>query len=130
MTRVREKERSIRPPPRLVLSEHDRPATSVTVLAARLREADQALAAASFLTVKARVASALIALGELFGEPHADHIVIRYKINQNDLAAMVGTARENVSRVLSGWKKRKVITRSSGYWRLDDIAALRLSMHS
>jgi len=103
----------------------------VNVLAARLREADQALAAASFLTVKARVASALVALGELFGEPQgADHIVIRYKINQNDLAAMVGTARENVSRVLSGWKKRKVVTRSSGYWRLDDIAALRHSMQS
>jgi hypothetical protein len=42
---------------------------------------------------------------------------------------MVGTARENVSRVLSGWKKRKIVTRSSGYWRLDDIAALRRSMH-
>jgi CRP/FNR family transcriptional regulator, cyclic AMP receptor protein len=103
----------------------------VNVLAARLREANEALAAASFLTVKARVASALVALGELFGEPQgADHIVIRYKINQNDLAAMVGTGRENVSRVLSGWKKRKIVTRSSGCWRLDDIAALRHSMHS
>ena len=103
----------------------------VKVLAARLREADQALAAASFLTVKARVACALVALGELFGERQgADHMVIRYKINQNDLAAMVGTARENVSRVLSGWKKRKIVTRSSGYWRLDDIAALRHSMRS
>ena len=103
----------------------------VNVLAARLREADQALAAASFLTVKARVACALVALGELFGERQgADHMVIRYKINQNDLAAMVGTARENVSRVLSGWKKRKIVTRSSGYWRLDDIAALRHSMRS
>jgi len=104
----------------------------VNVLAARLREADQALAAASFLTVKARVASALVALGELFGEEQggANHIVIRYKINQNDLAAMVGTARENVSRVLSDWKKRKIVTRLSGYWRLHDIAALRHSMHS
>jgi CRP/FNR family transcriptional regulator, cyclic AMP receptor protein len=102
----------------------------VNVLAARLREADQALAAASFLTVKARVACALVSLGELFGEEQgADPIVIRYKINQNDLAAMVGTARENVSRVLSGWKKRKIVTRSSGYWRLDDIASLRHSMH-
>ena len=101
----------------------------VNVLAARLREADQALAAASFLTVKARLASALVALGELFGEEQgADHIVIRYKINQNDLAAMVGTARENVSRVLSSWKKRKIVTRSSGYWRLDDIASLRHSV--
>src|SRR5262245_13806713 len=40
----------------------------MNVLAARLREADEALAAASFLTVKARVACALVALGELCGE--------------------------------------------------------------
>ena len=102
----------------------------VNVLAMRLREADQALAAASFLTVKARVASALVALGELFGEEQGPgHTLIRYKINQNDLAAMVGTARENVSRVLSDWKKRKIVTRSSGYWRLGNIAALKHSMH-
>ena len=42
----------------------------VTVLASRLRETDEALAATSFLTVKARLARALLELAELLGEDH------------------------------------------------------------
>ena len=37
---------------------------------------------------------------------------------------MAGVARENVSRVLNDWKRRKIITWSSGYYSLD-IAALK-----
>jgi CRP/FNR family transcriptional regulator, cyclic AMP receptor protein len=40
----------------------------VNVLAARLRDADEATAAASFLTVKARVARALLELAKHLGE--------------------------------------------------------------
>ena len=39
------------------------------ILASRLRQADEALAAATFLTVKARVAHALLELAELVGKP-------------------------------------------------------------
>src|SRR5262245_1297070 len=42
----------------------------VTVLASRLRETDEALAATSFLTVKVRLARALLELAELLGEDH------------------------------------------------------------
>jgi hypothetical protein len=54
--------------------------------------------------------------------------VIRHQINQDDLAAMAGVARENVSRVISDWKRHKVITRSSGYYCLRDRTALRRSV--
>ena len=58
------------------------------------------MAAASFLTVKARVARALLGLTEYLGEDAgAGRILIRHKITQNDLAAMAGVARENVSIV-------------------------------
>jgi hypothetical protein len=46
-------------------------------------------------------------------------------MTQNDLAAMAGVARENVSRVLTDWKKRKIVVRSSGYYCLYDVAALK-----
>jgi hypothetical protein len=36
--------------------------------------------------------------------------VISHKINPSDLAALAGVARENVSRVMSDWKRRKVVT--------------------
>jgi CRP/FNR family cyclic AMP-dependent transcriptional regulator len=98
----------------------------VNMLAARLRETDEAMAAACFLSVKARLARALLELGERVGEDDgAGRVIIRHKISQSDLAAMAGVARENVSRVISDWKRRQMVTRSSGLYRLNDIAALK-----
>jgi CRP/FNR family transcriptional regulator, cyclic AMP receptor protein len=57
------------------------------VLAARLRETDAAVGAASFLAVKERLARALIELGELLGEAdEAGRVVIR--LPGNDLAIL------------------------------------------
>jgi CRP/FNR family transcriptional regulator, cyclic AMP receptor protein len=94
------------------------------VLAARLREADEALAAGSFLTVKARVARVLLHLVKYLGENAANgRIVIGHKISQADLAAMAGVARENVNRVLRQWKRQKIITQLSSFYSLNDCAA-------
>ena len=54
--------------------------------------------------------------------------MIGHKISQSDLAAMAGVARENVSRVMSDWKRNKVVTRSSGLYCLIDIATLKRNM--
>jgi CRP/FNR family cyclic AMP-dependent transcriptional regulator len=98
----------------------------VNVLASRLRETDQAVAADSFLTVKSRLARALLELTEYLGEDaEAGRVLIRHKISQSDLAAMAGIARENVSRILSDWKRRELVTRSSGFYRLNDITTLK-----
>src|SRR5262249_20361340 len=99
----------------------------VNVLAARLRETNETLAAANFLTVEARLARAMLDLAQHFrGHSEAEQIVISHKMTQNDLAAMAGVARENVSRVLTDWKQRKiVVVRSSGYYCLGDGAALK-----
>jgi CRP-like cAMP-binding protein len=98
----------------------------VNVLALRLRETDQTVAADSFLTVKARLARALLGLTEYLGEDAGGgRVLIRQKINQSDLAAMAGVARENVSRVLSDWKRRDLVTRSSGFYCLNDITTLK-----
>ena len=95
-------------------------------LAARLRETSQAVAADSFLSVRSRLARALLELAKVLGEEEAQgRIAIRHKISQNDLAAMAGIARENVSRVLSEWRRRNVVTRSGGHYCLRDIARLK-----
>src|SRR6516225_6344289 len=78
----------------------------VSTLVSRLREADDAMAAASFLTVKARVARALLELAEHLGRETDGRIVILHKIRQSDIAAMAGVARENVSRTLTELKRR------------------------
>jgi len=103
----------------------------VLVLAGRLRETSEAVAADSFLTVKSRLARALLVLAKFVGDEEAHgRIVIRHKISQSDLAAMVGVARENLSRALSDWRERKLVTRSMGYYCLNDIAALKRAASS
>jgi CRP/FNR family transcriptional regulator, cyclic AMP receptor protein len=78
------------------------------------------------VTVKARLARALLALTEYLGEDAGEgRILIRHKISQSDLAAMAGVARENVSRVLSDWKRRNLVTRSSGYYCLNDLTTFK-----
>jgi CRP/FNR family transcriptional regulator, cyclic AMP receptor protein len=43
---------------------------------------------------------------------------------------MAGVAPESVSRVMNDWMERKVVTRSSGYFCLEDIATLKSQMRS
>src|SRR5262245_28498974 len=66
----------------------------VTILVARLRQADEEVAESSFLTLEARVARALLQFTKYLGEPGAeDRVVIRDKIRQADLAALADVAR-------------------------------------
>jgi CRP/FNR family transcriptional regulator, cyclic AMP receptor protein len=103
----------------------------VNVLASRLRETDEAVAADSFLSVNARLARALLELSEYLGEDAgAGRVLIHHKINQSDLAAMAGVARENVNRVLSDWKRRDLVTHSSGLYCLNDKTALKRYVRS
>ena len=97
-----------------------------TLLAQRLRDTDNALVATNFLSLKGRLARALLSLAEAFGRDIGQgRILIRQKVSQSDLAAMVGIARENVSRVLNDWTSRSLVRRLAGYYCLDDRAALQ-----
>ena len=101
----------------------------MSTLATRLREADDALAAATFLTVKGRLARALLELADHVGQDNgAGHILLHHKISQSDLAAMAGVARENVSRTLSEWRRRELVTQSSNYYCINDTTALAREM--
>jgi CRP-like cAMP-binding protein len=97
----------------------------VTLLAGRLRDTDQVVAAGSFLPLKGRVARALLDLSEAFGQDVGQgRILIRQKISQGDIAAMAGIARENVSRILNEWIRLKLVSRLSGYYCLENKARL------
>jgi CRP/FNR family cyclic AMP-dependent transcriptional regulator len=115
----------------------------MTTLASRLREANEGLAATSFLTVKGRVARALLELADCLETDNASarncptcptcptcakcglgHILLGQRINQGDLAAMAGVARENVSRTMGEWRRRKLVLRSSNFYCITDRAEL------
>jgi CRP/FNR family cyclic AMP-dependent transcriptional regulator len=83
-------------------------------LAARLRQSDEDMVALSFLTVRARVARALLEFARHLGESvGSGRIRIQYNVTHSQLAAMAGVARESVSRTLSGWSRQKILEGSS-----------------
>jgi CRP/FNR family transcriptional regulator, cyclic AMP receptor protein len=97
-----------------------------TLLARRLRLTNDTVAATSFLSVKGRVARALLSLAEEFGRDVGQgRIVIQQKVSQGDLAAMAGIARENVSRVLNDWTSRSLVSRLAGYYCLENKAVFK-----
>ena len=98
----------------------------VALLAARLRETDTTIATGTFLPLHGRVACTLLELAQKFGQDVGPgRIVIHQKIGQKDIAAMAGIARETVNRILSDWKRRKLISWASGYYWIENKARLR-----
>src|SRR3984893_5325858 len=96
------------------------------MLARRLRDTNDALAASSFLSVKGRVARALLNLAEAFGKDVGNgRILIRQKVNQSDMAAIAGIGRENVSRALKDWTEHGMVSRLAGYYCLEKKNALQ-----
>ena len=98
-----------------LLRQHPELHTEImATLAARLRQSDEDMVASSFLTVRARVARALLQFARQLGEDMGSgRIVIRHRITQSDLAAMAGVARESVSRTLREWHRQKVLEGST-----------------
>jgi CRP-like cAMP-binding protein len=91
-----------------------------TLLAQRVREMNDIAVAWSFLSLEGRVAYALLELAEAFGEDTGDgRALIRQKIEQSDIAAMAGIARENVSRILNKWMRDGIVSRHAGYYCIE-----------
>jgi CRP-like cAMP-binding protein len=90
----------------------ENPATAVNVLAElskRLRKADEIIGNLALLDVYGRVARVLMDLADKEGEPVEDGIVIRKRPTQQDIASMVSTSRETVSRALNEFQKRGLL---------------------
>jgi CRP-like cAMP-binding protein len=83
-----------------------------TLLAHRLRETNDMLAATSFFSIKGRVARALLNLAEAFGQDVGQG---RIKMSQRDLAAMAGIAGKcqsgttRLGRSFAGKKSRGLL---------------------
>jgi CRP/FNR family transcriptional regulator len=73
----------------------------LTVVGGRLRRLVGLIEELSFGTVRRRLASYLIRLSQQSGKPTAKGIVVSLPVNNQELAAQIGTVRELVSRNLS-----------------------------
>lgn len=91
--------------------EHIRnsPSTALNVMAElsrRLRRADEVIGNLATLDVYGRVAHIIIDLAKRDGETVEGGILIRERPTQQEIASMIGTSRETVSRVLSEFQRR------------------------
>ncbi|MEO1483398.1 MAG: Crp/Fnr family transcriptional regulator [Myxococcota bacterium] len=85
------------------------PAIALNVLeemSIRLRRADDIIGNLALLDVYGRVARVLVDMAERDGEDTDEGIMIKERPTQQDLASMIGTSRETVSRVLSEFQRR------------------------
>jgi CRP/FNR family cyclic AMP-dependent transcriptional regulator len=100
----------------LVLSRRDfqahierHPRTALRVLqelSRRLRRADAVIGNLALLDVYGRLAGKLRELAAAEGEETAEGVVVRQRPTQAEIAAMIGTSRETVSRALSEFSRR------------------------
>ncbi len=97
----------------------------LSVMAKRLRDTNDALAARDFLPLAGQLAQVMLRLSTGFGVTLPDDTIrIEHKLTQAELAAMIGASRENVSRVINDWKRKNIIAREEGYYRLLDTDTL------
>jgi CRP/FNR family transcriptional regulator, cyclic AMP receptor protein len=88
------------------------PATAINVLSVlckRLRKADEVIGNLALLDVYGRVARVLMDLAKTDGEPVEEGVLIRKRPTQQDIASMVNSSRETVSRVLSEFQRRGLL---------------------
>jgi CRP-like cAMP-binding protein len=110
---------AVEPATLLVLSRRDfqahvasHPRTALRVLrelSRRLRRADEVIGNLALLDVYGRLVSQLRELARAEGEETEDGRVIRDRPTQSELAAMIGTSRETVSRLLAELARRGLV---------------------
>ena len=95
------------------LSAH--PQTGLAILAEmsrRLRHADEVIGNLALLDVYARVARTIRDMAQKQGEPVDGGLLIRERPTQQEIAGLIGTSRETVSRALNDFTRRGLLEMS------------------
>lgn len=80
----------------------------------RILEAYDRLKSLAVEKVEGRIASLLLELADKIGDPDKDKITINAPITRQDIAEMAGTTVETAIRIISKWKKEKVLDTERG----------------
>lgn len=94
-------------------------------LAGQVRRLSGALEGAVSLALRARLARALLELGDRFGAPTDAGVRVEMRLSQQAIGELLGVTRESVNKQLSGWLRDGVLAREGGYITLVDVGALR-----
>jgi len=98
-------------------------------LCARLRDADKQIEALTFQNVSGRLAIALLDLAEKHGIQTEKGIKIDMELTHQELAEMVGTAREVISRILTDFRKTGSIEIEKHHITITDKEELKRTLY-
>ncbi|MEW6202760.1 MAG: Crp/Fnr family transcriptional regulator [bacterium] len=104
------------------------PAKIMTVLARRLRDANLHIGNLAFLDVCGRLARVLIDIAKATGKKQEDGIFVSVEYNRSELAHLVGTTRETLTRALKTLKTMGYIKLKKGDVIITDEKGLRQRM--
>lgn len=96
----------------------------IKVLCGRLRRANSQVMDVVFKDVKSRVVRTLIELAEEHGMEYPAGVRIELKLTHQELANLVGTARETITRILAEFQDTGCITVDGRYLVIRDQEAL------
>ncbi|WP_258130643.1 Crp/Fnr family transcriptional regulator [Achromobacter anxifer] len=106
-------------------------AAALQTMGQRLQDAHVRIQELSTDEVEQRVARAILRLVRQAGQPMQDGIGIGFPITRQDIAEMTGTTLHTVSRLLSDWKQRGIVSAGRKRVVLRTPAALeRLGEHA
>ena len=97
--------------------------TFIALLSGNVRDKGKQMLQLAYSSVRKRVAEALLQVAAKFGDGVEDSCTIR--ISRDDLAALVGTASETVSRMLADFKDEKLIDKTGNAINIRSIEKLR-----
>ncbi len=93
------------------------------LLSGSVQDKEEQMLKLAYFSVRKRVAEALVQVASKFGDGKSDSCTL--KISRDDLAALVGTASETVSRMLADFKEEKLIEKSGNAINILSIEKLR-----
>ena len=97
----------------------------ISLLAMRLRRLDERLEDAYFLDLDGRLARCLLDLAEQSGERAQDGVRVRMPLSQTDLAAMLGSTRVSVNRLLGAYQDAGIIAVERDAIVIKDVEGVR-----
>ena len=106
----------------------DKPSIAVKLLdlmSKRLRRAQKLVRDMGLKDTTCRTASLLLYLAQEYGVKRSNGIRIDLKLTQQELANMIGTTRETISRVLNKFKEKDIIKTAHKKMIINDLEQLK-----
>jgi len=106
-----------------LLNHQEVASTFIGMLSGSVQDKEEQMLKLAYFSVRKRVAEALVQVALKFGDGKSDTCTL--KISRDDLAALVGTASETVSRMLADFKDEKLIEKSGNAINIISIEKLK-----